>query len=83
MRTVDKIEKLNVWVLAVKNYMKIYRGHVSDIYRNLNITELPIITSWYIKKKVKIQFIGVRRIPPHVIYVKLIYTGKPKGHWYL
>lgn len=36
MRIVDKIEKLSVWVLAVKNYMKIDRGHVSDIqYREI------------------------------------------------
>lgn len=36
MRIVDKIEKLSVWVLAVKNYMKIDRCHVSDIkYREI------------------------------------------------
>lgn len=30
------VEKLCVWVLAVKNYMKIDRGHVSDIqYREI------------------------------------------------
>lgn len=59
------------------------------VQRNLNITELPIITSWYIKKKVKIAIYWSSKYPPPLFNPHLnlrqivIYTGKPKGHWYL